>query len=58
MKDLQIRNKYNVDVISIKSNSISSEIKTIPSADYVFNENDNLIVCGKVHDINILKGQT
>jgi CIC family chloride channel protein len=57
LKDLQIRNKYGVDIISIKSPMINTEVKTIPSADHVFSEGESLIVCGKLHDINILKGR-
>ena len=39
--ELQIRNKYGIDIISIKSSTLGSEVKIIPSADHVFSENEN-----------------
>lgn len=56
IKELQIRNRFGVDIISISSNSkTKSNIRIIPSPDYVFDETDRVIVAGKLRDINLLK---
>ncbi len=54
--DLQIRNRFGVDIISINSSSMSkSAIKIAPSPDYQFKESDSIIVAGTLRDINLLK---
>jgi chloride channel protein, CIC family len=54
--ELQIRNRFGVDIISITSDSKSkSHIRIVPSPDYVFEETDRIIVAGKLKDINLLK---
>ncbi len=56
IRDLNIRAKYGVDILSVKTHSKKRElIKAIPSPDYVFKENDVIIVAGEQRNINILK---
>lgn len=56
IKELNIRSKYGVDVLSIKRSSKSGDIvKAIPKADYVFSKEDRIIVAGEMRDVNILK---
>ena len=56
--ELQIRNSFGVDIISICSSTGGKGIKIIPGPDYKFNENDSIIVAGKIGDINKLKSQS
>lgn len=56
IKELNIRANYGVNIISIKNqNSYSPHLKALPQADYVFTEDDSIIVAGKAEDINKLK---
>jgi len=56
IRELNIRAKYGVDVLSIKTKEKRGEtIKAIPSPDYVIKENDRLVIAGEVKNINILK---
>lgn len=59
IKDIGIRSKYGVDVISIKTVKGSNvEVKAIPGAEYVISDKDVLIVAGAVRNINLLKHLT
>lgn len=49
LKEINFRVKYNLNIVAIKKDGI---IKQIPSADYIFNEFDHLLVMGHVDDIN------
>ena len=56
LKQLNIRAKYGVDVLAIKTNVKKKErVKAIPSPDYVINGNDTLVVAGEIGNINLLK---
>lgn len=56
IKNLKIRNKYGVDVLSVKRQYDSGhEVKAIPDPDYEITENDILIIAGELQKINILK---
>ncbi len=56
IKQLNIRAKYGVDVLSIKAKIKKKEIvKAIPSPDYIINKNDTLVVAGEIRNINLLK---
>jgi len=56
IKQLNIRAKYGVDVLSVKTKVKKKEIvKAIPSPDYVINKNDTLVVAGEIKNINLLK---
>ena len=56
IKQLNIRVKYGVDVLAIKTKFKKKEkVKTIPSPDYIINENDILVVAGEIGHINKLK---
>ncbi len=56
IKELNIRAKYNVDVLSIKSKENNEEkIIAIPSPSYTITENDTLIVAGEIKNISVLK---
>ncbi len=53
---LNIRAKYGVDVLSVKTKHKGSEkIKVIPSPSYVIEKDDTLIIAGEIRNINILK---
>jgi CIC family chloride channel protein len=48
IKDLDVRNRYNVDIIVIKKKSKKGKLVTcIPKANYVFHEDDNLLILGE-----------
>ncbi len=56
IRELNIRAKYGVDVLSIKTKEKRGErIKAIPSPDYVIKESDRLVIAGEVKNINLLK---
>ena len=56
IKELDIRAKYGVDVILIRSNTEQgSKIKAIPSPDYIISFNDSLVIAGEIGKINMLK---
>ena len=56
IRELNIRAKYGVDVLSIKTKEKRGErIKAIPSPDYVIKDNDRLVIAGEVKNINLLK---
>ncbi|HKI78601.1 MAG TPA: chloride channel protein [Ignavibacteriaceae bacterium] len=56
IRELNIRVKYGVEVLSIKTKEKKSEkIKALPGSNYVFSENDILVVAGEIRNINLLK---
>ncbi|MBD3217497.1 MAG: chloride channel protein [candidate division Zixibacteria bacterium] len=56
IRELQIRQKYGVDILSIKSTTKTGRLLTaIPQADYVIKKDDRLIVAGRFDGINQLK---
>lgn len=64
LKELDVRNKYNVGIIAIKSskpsvdedgnNIVKEETNVIPSADDILNEEDKILIVGKKTDIDRL----
>jgi trk system potassium uptake protein TrkA len=56
IKELNIRSKYGVDVLSIKTNQKRGiDIKAIPNPDYVFKDIDSIVIAGEIKKINQLK---
>jgi len=56
ISSLNIRTKYGVDVLSIKSKEKRGDkITAIPSPKYVISEEDTLVVAGEIKNINHLK---
>lgn len=56
IRQLEIRAKYGVDVLSIKSRTKSRELlNVIPSPDYIIKENDRLVIAGEIGKINLMK---
>lgn len=56
IKDLNIRAKFNVDVILIRGNSSEGSIvKAMPSPEYIFSITDSILVMGEIGKINLLK---
>jgi len=56
IKELQIRTRYGVDILSIKGASKHGHvIEAIPRADYTFGPTDVLVVAGKADSISQLK---
>ncbi len=56
IRDLNIRVKCGVDVLSIKTKTKKGEkINAIPNPDYVITENDTLIVAGEIKNINMIR---
>ncbi|MGD8778066.1 MAG: chloride channel protein [Ignavibacteria bacterium] len=56
IRELNIRRNHGVDVLSIKTLEGKEEkIKAIPNPDYIFNEDDTLVVAGESRNINLLK---
>jgi trk system potassium uptake protein TrkA len=56
IKELGIRKKYGVDILSIKSAPAANrEIEVIPDANHMFAKNEIMIVAGEIGNINVLK---
>ncbi|MBD3258623.1 CBS domain-containing protein, partial [candidate division GN15 bacterium] len=56
IRELQVRGRFGVDILSIKSvGHGSTRVEAIPQADYVIAADDLLVVAGKAENINILK---
>ncbi len=56
IRELNIRAKYDVNVLSIKSsNKKRYQIKAVPKPDYIFNEKDIIVVAGEIKGINQLR---
>jgi CIC family chloride channel protein len=56
IRDLNIRARYGVDVLSIKTKVKREEkIKAIPSPNYVIKEGDTLVIAGEIKNINVLR---
>lgn len=56
IRELNIRAKYDVNVLSIKSSEKKRyQIRVVPKPDYVFQDNDIIVVAGEVKSINRLK---
>ncbi len=57
IKELNIRAKYGVDVILIRTNTDQgSKVKAIPNPDLKISFNDSIVVAGEIGKINLLKG--
>jgi len=56
IRELDIRKKYGVDVLSIKM-GIKSEIKikAIPNPNHIFTEEQAIIIAGEIKNINLLR---
>ncbi len=53
---LKIRNIYGIEIISIKHKNQNGEYEQlIPHPDYIFQEEDLIMVTGESHKVNILK---
>ena len=56
IKDINIRARYGVDVILIRSNTeTGSKVKAIPNPDYIISYNDSLVIAGEIGKIRLLK---
>ena len=56
IKELNIRAKYGVDVLSIKSNEKNElNINAIPNPNYIFKDIDSIVIAGEIKKINQLK---
>lgn len=56
IRELHIRAKYNVNVLSIKTTRKKRlKINAVPKPDYIFKENDIIVVAGEIKSINQLK---
>lgn len=56
IRELNIRARYGVDVLSIKTIEKRGEkIKAIPNPDYVIQKDDLLVIAGEIKSINVLR---
>ncbi len=56
IKNLDIRAKYGIDVLSVKHQSKQGpEIKVFPKPDYTFRKADHLTIAGEIRKINLFK---
>ncbi|MEE9431965.1 MAG: chloride channel protein [Melioribacteraceae bacterium] len=56
IREINIRAKYGVDVLSIKTKEkYGSNIKAIPSPDHIITKEDILVIAGEIKNINLLK---
>jgi len=56
IRELDIRKKYGVDVLSIKVGKKSDvKVKAIPNPNHIFTEDETIIVAGEISSINLLR---
>ena len=56
IKDLNIRAKYGIDVLSINQKTRQgTDVKAFPKPDFILKEDDLMTVAGKINKINLLK---
>ncbi len=56
IRELDIRMKYGVDVLSIKVGKKSDvKVKAIPNPNHIFTEDETIIVAGEISSINMLR---
>ena len=56
IRELDIRMKYGVDVLSIKVGKKSDvKVKAIPNPNHIFTEDETIIVAGEISSINLLR---
>ena len=56
IRHLNIRAKYGVDVLSVKTKQKRGElIRAIPNSDYVITKEDTLVIAGEIKNINFLR---
>ncbi len=55
LKQLNLREKYGVNIIAIMSDSFEEEINLSPTAEYVVKEDDVLVIIGHDDDLKKLK---
>jgi CIC family chloride channel protein len=56
IRELDIRKKYGVDVLSIKiGKRADAKVKAIPNPNHIFKEDQTIIVAGEIKNINLLK---
>ncbi len=59
IRELNIRQRLGVDILSIKNNEGNTpEIIAIPDPNYMIRANDTLVVAGEISKINVLKNLT
>jgi len=59
IRDLQIRAKFGVDILSVKRKvGYKRSVEPIPDADYVFKPDDILIIAGKTDRVQLLESLT
>lgn len=54
IRELDVRNRYHVNVIAVRKAKAGQALDVAPGADYVLEEKDNLVVLGRSEDINHL----
>ncbi len=56
IRELDIRAKYGVDVLSVKTGQrFEEKINAIPNPDYVIKEDNTLVIAGEIKNITILR---
>ena len=56
IRELDIRKKYGVDVLSIKVGKKSDvKVKAIPNPNHIITEDETLIIAGEISSINLLR---
>lgn len=57
IRELNIRAKYGVDVLSIKQpgDERGSKIKAIPNPDHIIEADEKLVIAGEIKNINVIK---
>ena len=56
LRQLEIRAKYGIEVLSIKTKEKGEEkIKAIPGSDYTIKDNDILVIAGEIKNINLIR---
>lgn len=57
LKELEFRSKYHVQIVAVRD-TVDGDLEFAPDGNYEVKANDMLIVLGKDHDIEQLRGRT
>lgn len=59
IKEINVRARFGVDIILIRNRlEKESKVKVIPNPDYVFSEDDTIVIAGEIGKINLLKNRS
>ncbi|MCI8520308.1 MAG: TrkA family potassium uptake protein [Clostridia bacterium] len=56
--EISVRKRFGVNIVAIKNMLDDNYVNIMPPPEYIFNENDIVVLIGKITDINILNNKS